>query len=207
MDDFEDGTTQNWTEGSQSPNPPTNVEDGGPGGAGDSYLEMVSSGGSGAGSRMVSFNRSQWASDDDYLSAGITGLSIDLNNFSDLSLTVRVAYSDETGPSGTWYASSQGISLSAGSGWTPASFSLLEGDLTRVNGTGSYDDVFTSVSEVRILHSDSPDFQGDAVAATLGVDNITAVPEPSTHALILGCAALAFVVWSRTRCSKKTAAH
>ena len=33
-DDFEDGTTMGWDEGGPSPNPPTNIADGGPGGAG-----------------------------------------------------------------------------------------------------------------------------------------------------------------------------
>ncbi|PWB73274.1 MAG: hypothetical protein C3F15_10055, partial [Holophagae bacterium] len=63
VDDFEDGTTMGWEEGAPSPNPPVNVADGGPGGAGDAYLENTSSGGTGAGSRMVMFNNAQWTGD------------------------------------------------------------------------------------------------------------------------------------------------
>ena len=59
-DDFEDGTVQGWVEGAPSPNMPTNVSDGGPLGVGDNYLKNISSGGFGAGSRLVMFNQSQW---------------------------------------------------------------------------------------------------------------------------------------------------
>src|SRR3712207_4557029 len=51
VDTFQDGSTMNWQEGGNSPNPPTNVASGGPAGAGDRYLENDSSGGFGAGSR------------------------------------------------------------------------------------------------------------------------------------------------------------
>ena len=44
IDDFSDGTTQGWVEGSQSNNPPVNISGGGPGGPFDAYIEVASSG-------------------------------------------------------------------------------------------------------------------------------------------------------------------
>ena len=63
IDDFQNGTTMGWDEGSPSPNPPVNVATGGPDGAGDRFLQTNSSGGNGPGSRMVMFNQNQWAGD------------------------------------------------------------------------------------------------------------------------------------------------
>ena len=51
LNDFEDGTTQAWSEGFRSPNPPTNVSSGGPSGVGDNYVRNVSTGGNGPGGR------------------------------------------------------------------------------------------------------------------------------------------------------------
>ena len=50
---FEDGTTQGWSNVAQSPNPPTNIPTGGPGGVDDNFLEEISAGGGGAGSKMI----------------------------------------------------------------------------------------------------------------------------------------------------------
>ncbi len=44
LDDFEDGTVMGWTQGNNSPDPPTNIPDGGPDGIGDNYLETRSMG-------------------------------------------------------------------------------------------------------------------------------------------------------------------
>src|SRR6476620_10626219 len=60
LNDFETGTTQGWTNGGGASDP-SNVTTGGPGGANDNFLRITARGGSGAGSRLASFNRSsQW---------------------------------------------------------------------------------------------------------------------------------------------------
>ena len=88
------------------------------------------------------------------------------------------------------FATSASISLDSGSGWTRAVFSLLPGDLVSVSGgiggntTGN--DVQASLAnvlELRLLNSASPDWNGLPVAATLGIDNILAVPLPPALAL------------------------
>ena len=45
-------------------------------------------------------------------------------------------------------------------------------------------DVMSNVTEMRILSAQNPEFIGDQVVARLGVDNITALPEPGTFALV-----------------------
>uniref|UniRef100_UPI0026289167 hypothetical protein n=1 Tax=Winogradskyella sp. TaxID=1883156 RepID=UPI0026289167 len=54
-DDFENFTTENWTKGNSSSLPNQNVASGGPNGADDNFLRVVSTGGSGADSKLVTF--------------------------------------------------------------------------------------------------------------------------------------------------------
>ena len=75
IDDFEDGTTQFWTEGPPSPNDPTNEATDGPQGADDNYLQNVSSGMAGAGGKMVIINKAQWRND--FLGNGIERIQSD----------------------------------------------------------------------------------------------------------------------------------
>ena len=81
VDSFEDGLTAGWSVGpgepvgAQHPAPPQNVATGGPGAAGDNYLQLTALGAPGPGSRLSAFNMDYWAGD--YLSAGITALSMD----------------------------------------------------------------------------------------------------------------------------------
>jgi hypothetical protein len=101
IDDFEDGTTMGWMEGFPSPNPPVNIASGGPAGTGDNYLQNVSSGGFGPGSAQVMFNHDQWSGN--YLAAGVTEIEVQMANFGDSELFMRIALGDSFG---TWYGSS-----------------------------------------------------------------------------------------------------
>src|SRR3954453_1019060 len=101
VDTFEDGTTINWQEGASSPNPPTNVPTGGPAGNGDHYLQNISTGGFGAGAKMVMFNLAQWTGD--YNQAGVNRITLQMANFGATDLYMRVAF--QSG-GGTIYASS-----------------------------------------------------------------------------------------------------
>ena len=68
IDDFQDGTTANWSNGEIIGTVPvTNVPTGGPAGAGDHYIQLTSDG-SGSGGKLTAFNRDQWLGD--YLAAG-----------------------------------------------------------------------------------------------------------------------------------------
>jgi len=196
IDDFEDGTLQDWRMGiaSVTTSHMTNISDGGPDGVGDNYLEVTSDSSlSFGGSRLTFFNQLQWTGD--YTAAGLTAIAMDLNNISSSeALNMRLAIDGGTGTNinrtGGVFASAASISLDSESGWTRAVFSLLPGDLIPISGgvggntTGNdVQATLANVLELRLLNSAIPDWSGLKVTATLGVDNIHAVPIPPTFVL------------------------
>ncbi len=171
VDTFQDGTTMFWEEGTPSPNPPTNVPTGGPAGAGDAYLENISSGGFGAGSRMLMFNDVQWTGN--YNAAGVTRLTADMANFGATTLHMRVTI--RGGPNVSTYGSTASVDLPPDGVWRPVMFDLTPSGLTVIGGADTLAEVLADVTELRILSAESgPSFQGDPIAATLGMDNLRA---------------------------------
>lgn len=170
IDDFTDGTTMGWREGSPSPNPPTNVSTGGPNGAGDRYLRNVSIGGSDEGGRMVMMNTgSRWIGN--FNSAGVTRIEGFMSNLGTTTLRMRVALTSGS----TRFASTTANVLAPGGGWQPVAFDLTASSLTRVQGTGTLATVLGNVTEIRILSSANPHFRGDPIAGTLGTDKLRAM--------------------------------
>ena len=171
VDTFQNGTTQGWEEGPLSPSAPSNIATGGPAGAGDRYLQNISTGGSGAGSRMVMFNTTQWTGD--YLTRGIDRISAQLANFGSTTLYMRVAI--RGGSNSSVYCSGSPFILPPDGRWRPANFDLTAAAMTNVGGGNSLEEVLSNVIEVRILSAiGGASFAGDPTAATLGIDNITA---------------------------------
>jgi glucose/arabinose dehydrogenase len=169
IDDFENGTAQDWISGSQNSHPPVNISSGGPAGTTDNYLRLTSSGGFGEGSKLVAFNQSQWTGN--YTAANIISIKADVRNFGSTNLMLRLALN---GPGGYIY-SIAGVSVSAGSGWQTVVFPVAASNLTG----GSVNTTLTNVTELRLLHKTTPGYMGDPVAATLGVDNLIAIqPAP-----------------------------
>ena len=199
VDDFQCGTTQNWSGGSNPIQQPDGGPGGGLGGAGDGYLEISAGGLTSLGA----FNTMQWAGD--YGAQGMTSVDFDLNNFGPDPLSLRVTLFTpgcNLGPfTCTAWTSTVATALASGSGWVTASFSLDEADLTRVFGTETYADSIQNVERLLIRHDDgTPDPPGTPtpVDATLGIDNVTALPEPGTLAG-LAAGALALVALRRRR--------
>lgn len=189
VDDFQDGTTQSWRIGTFDPEfAPVNLADEGPGGVGDHALFYTSTGRGAEGSRMVVFSRipDQWSGD--YLAAGINGIQMDVANRGSAPLILRVGFNVLFGEAGSWFVSSDPVEIGPGTDWMTVSFPIGEGELTRVSGSDDYETVMSSVRSMRILSSANPSFRGDELATTIGIDNITAVPEPS-GALLLGLGA------------------
>ena len=190
VDDFQDGTTQNWVEGAPSPNPPTNVSTGGPAGAGDRFVQNISTGGFGPGSRQIMFNQVQWTGD--YIAAGVSGLEMDLINLGQTDMTIHITMVNNDLVNGlAAFSTTAGFNLPVGSGWQHATFSLLPADMTLVAGSLNHEQVLSGITEVRILANNGPGFLGAPIAATLGTDNITAIPEPAAALGVVGLGALA----------------
>jgi len=172
VDTFADGTTMGWQEGTPTPNPPTNVATGGPAGAGDAFLQNISSGGFGAGSRMAMFNMAQWTGN--YNGAATNRLTADMANFGSTTLHIRIAI--RGGPGSSTYGSTLAINLPADGVWRSTSFDLTPSALTNLNGPDPLAAVLGSATELRIISAAAgPAFSGDPIEGTLGVDNLRAV--------------------------------
>jgi hypothetical protein len=182
FDNFQDGTTMGWETGPFA-QPVTNISTGGPAGAGDRYIRL-SADGSGPGGRLVGFNYTTWIGN--YIGAGVTAISISLNNFSAVDLAIRFAFHSEISQTSPGYLS-QAMILPANSGWMNFTISLAPGSLTAVNAPTQYNTFFQDVAWTRIIHATgSGSLNGEPVTGQLGIDNIHAIPEPTTTALAAG---------------------
>jgi hypothetical protein len=195
-DNFEDGTTQNWVVGialgAAHPAPPANIADGGPGGVGDNFLQLTAVGGQGAGNRLSVLNLVQWAGD--YTAAGVTSISMDLNNLGTTDLAIRLYFEDPQGAPPANQAITGAFLLPASSGWVNATFAVDASSLITLLGDATA--LLSNTTALRIIHSPAEDFRGPPIVAQLGVDNISAgaatIPVPSTLAL-LGVVALGWL--------------
>jgi hypothetical protein len=191
-DTFTTGT-QNWATGASGN--PFVVADGGPGGVGDQFLQLISDG-SGPSGRLIEFNRSQWLGD--YIAAGVTSIAMDVTDLGSTPLTIRIAMKDSTSISGSGYSSTTGFSIVNDGLWHHVVFGLSAPDLTPVGTPAALGTFLTNPQEVRILHSAAPALNGDNIVGKLGVDNVTAIPGPGGAA----CLALGLLVTSRRRRSR-----
>ncbi len=195
VNEFTGGSTDGWGTGNPNPNAPysTNIE-------GDDLLIVTSTGVAGPGGRMIVFTTDPlWTGN--YLSAGVTAIGVEMGN-SDTSvdeLEMRIAFN---GPGG-WWMSHYGYVIPVDTE-TDALFPISPNDMIYIGG-GTVDVTATleAVSEVRLYSSTDPTAgtspRGDQLNAILGVDSITAVPEPGTTALLGGLAVLLSAVLIRRR--------
>jgi len=188
IDDFESGTTLGWATGHIQPV----ITTGGPAGAGDNFLQFTADS-SGSNGRLTVFNRAQWLGD--YVAQGITEIDLDLENLGATPLTIRLAFKSSTANGAPSYLSA-GFALPADATWHHATFTLSAATMTALGGPAAFDTFFTSgIAEVRIINeAGTANSNGDPVTSTLGVDNIQAVPEPASPALLLlGCGLVFFL--------------
>ncbi|MFN3166724.1 MAG: PEP-CTERM sorting domain-containing protein [Phycisphaeraceae bacterium] len=168
VDDFQDGTTQGWVSGTSNPNPPINVTDAGPAGVGDHALQVTANGTGGAGGKLVVFNELQWLGD--YNAQGITAIRFDANNVG--SNNVSLGFSINSGSALT----ADTGTITPGSGWNTYQIpldTLLIGSATELD----------NVTEIRLRYMQGGSFIS-GVPAQVHLDNIRAVPEPTSLALI-----------------------
>lgn len=201
LDTFEDGTTQGWTVGnptfgSPSPAAPVNVSANGPGGIDDNFLMTTAFGYDGPGSRYSIFNLSQWAGD--YSSAGVASIQMQVRNFGETDLQLRLALFDGgvTSAPNHLVISEDALLVPSGSGWLLLTFSLDPDALLAI--LGDTDSALSHVTQLRLFHNPDPTFLGPpssipAINASLGIDNIrangpstVAVPEVGSSMPLLG---------------------
>ena len=182
LDDFQSDTA-GWQQGHTAPfnpNPPTVIATGGPSGTGDPYLQSVSSGTFGAGGKQVMFNRLQWTGN--YVSAGVTRITAEMENLGTAPLAMRVWVTG--GTLGGQYGSTNAVALPADGHWHAVTFDLSSAGMTAVSPTDTLANVMGSVSEFRFLSAaGGPSQHGDVIASTLGVDQIrgTTIPGDANH--------------------------
>jgi hypothetical protein len=153
---------------------------GGPGGPGDPYLSIVSTGAAGPGSRLSAQNFGEWSGD--YLAAGIDRIEMNVRNFGNTDVHLRLLFLELAPFPVNMAFSTQAIVVPAGTDWTSIQFNITPGALT--SPLGSAAGALSNASELRIFHNPAPFFidgQMPAIAANVGVDNIRALaPEPAT---------------------------
>ncbi|WP_347925330.1 T9SS type A sorting domain-containing protein [Pontimicrobium sp. SW4] len=166
IDDFEDTTTQGWRiGGAGGASGPTNVATGGPGGT--SYLQYVSTGTGTVASKMIIINTDQWIGN--YTGQGIKAIRFHVKvETNDLNL--RVAFNGDGGR----ISSTNPLFIAAGSGWQLVEIPVEVGDFSLVSGGSNVAATLLNVYEVRLLSSPTPAWQGETIASTLSLDNITA---------------------------------
>jgi len=180
VDDFHDGTTNNWTNNAGTF---SNV-DGGPLGPGDLYLEVVGNGGSGPGSHLAIHNSDQWAGD--YLAAGVSAIRLDMANFGDTDLAMRFMIFSGF----NLFTSTIPADVPADGVWRSYTLGMSPADLTQVSGSDPAETALSDVQQLLFRHdtdgtSGIPG--GTPVVGTLGMDNITAIPEPAAFTLLALC--------------------
>lgn len=174
MDTFDGGFVQGWVTGSNSPNPLVGVAGGGPEGGADGYLLITSNGSPGPGGRLVAFPGSQWLGD--YVTTGVTAIKMQANNLGASDLALRLSFVDASFSSAF---TSQAVALPSGSGWSAITFDVRP---TALTGSAS---VLGAVTEIRLYHNPAAQLftSSPNIAASVGIDNVTAVPEPQAWML------------------------
>lgn len=167
VDDFQNGDFYGWRVGSgATPFPPRLEPDVGPLGIGDDMLRLEADGGLGAGSRLVVFNQSQWTGD--FVAQGITEITMDLQNVGVDPLTIRIGMRGAGGD----IASLQGFVLPDNSGWVSVRFPIAVNEFVGLGADIAA--TLSSVTQLRILHNTQPEFIGEPIRGSLGIDNISA---------------------------------
>ncbi|WP_299367524.1 T9SS type A sorting domain-containing protein [Winogradskyella sp.] len=176
VDDFQDGTTQNWQIGSAGGSSgPINVADAGPAGLGDNCLQYTSNGIPDAvASRMIFYTQNQqWS--EDFISEGVDQISMDVKvETNDLNLRIAMQ------GSGTRICTTNAINVPANGIWTNITFPIAPSDFTVVNGSSDESTVLANVMTLRILSNSVPEWLGEEIDAIIQVDNITAQSSLST---------------------------
>ncbi len=188
VDDFQDGTLQGWQGGAS----PFNVSTGGPDGAGDRYLRLTTSTNGNLGTN----HTGHWTGD--YMDEEIMSVNMHLNNLGATPLAMRLLVINPSGD----YASTNATVLPAASGWVSVEFILDSVEMTQTGGFATLEEVLADVQILVLRHDPDPvGGPGDPnpVTGQLGIDNITALPEPGFLAGLSAGVAMLLALGRRRR--------
>lgn len=171
ISNFQDGTVQGWAGGTV-----VNVANSGPLGAGDHSLRLSNGG---VASRFAMFNTGVNGA----IHAAVTEIVSDiLRPPGEGSAEIRLVMFDTAG---TRWTSTVAANVIDNGLWNRYSFSVLEADLTRVAGTGTYAALSTSLERIMFRYDPGiPTDSGLPLNGSMNFDNIAAVPEPSSACLL-----------------------
>lgn len=180
-----DADVMGWTSSFGSPTSSWIAGDG-PGGAGDAYMQIASSGATGGpGSRLGAWNDNRWSGD--FAGQGITSIRMDIAGFEGDATELRLMFISN---SGSTYTSTLTQSVASDGVWRTYTFDISESAMTRVGGSVGYTESFSDVWRMWIRHQPGdPAASGGApaYAGRIGVDNIRAVPAPGPVMVLGGC--------------------
>jgi hypothetical protein len=150
------------------------VPDGGPAGTADGYLKITATGGSGRSGDLGAYAPTRWSGD--YVRAGVDAISMDLLNLGDIDLEMRLLFAQNNGSA----TSTEAFVLPPDGRWHHAVFGLGNIDLTVFNG--DLNSILQDAVAFQIRHQPGdPSLDGTTkVASSVGIDNVTALPEPVT---------------------------
>ena len=183
VDDFEDGTLKNWANGGNGAPLVSNIATGGPAGANDNFMQVTSDG-SGPGTFLTVFNRSQWLGNYHRGGSGRDrGRSAKSRHGRSQHLPgVQAGHRPRC--TGIYFRRPVFSRQSEAGGSMQLSLSIRQ---TWIRSTRHCDfNTFFSGSfaEMRFINSAGADsLNGDVTAGQLGIDNIRAVPEPGAFIL------------------------
>lgn len=176
IDDFQNGTLNNWRGGFPGPEV---VPDDGPQGVADQYMRQMADAISPP--HLAVTNDVQWAGD--YITEGVNVLQVHLRNEGKTELEIRATLTSST--TNRW-TSTKAFMLPPDGRWYKANFPLRESDLTRTAGTQSYATFMSFVPTLLFRHdSGTPSHQPEPVVGTMGLDNITAANRADLEPVVL----------------------
>ena len=164
------------------------------------YISHYSDGGGANGKWLMWSDDTKWQGD--YTAAGVTAISLHANlTGATTPANFRLAFN---GPGGWFYSTSQSVVA----GWNSYTFNLLAENFTFATGSPgdqSFANTLTDVTRFEILAGPggvSYASNGNLLRAgtsvhTVALDDIRAVPEPTTFGLV--CFALAASLWLRKK--------
>lgn len=186
ISNFQDGTNQGWTGGTINV-----LADSGPSGLGDYALELSNGG---FANNFAMFN------------AGVAGVidpsvrAIRSDIFrpaNEGSAEIRLVLFDNAG---TRWTSTNAVTVVDDGAWRNFSFSILEADLTRVFGSGSYADLNANFNRIMFRYDPGPpNAGGSSLDGTMRFDNIAAIPEPTTPVVLFASLAIGFAIARRRK--------